>query len=224
MNFKIDYQLLQSFIKTSQSRNLAEDPVKKTIQTGLGSSCTIYVRSGKKNWSGSGFYIGNNIVVTAGHVVPSDQTLTEIMCTFDGKNFIAATFLVSDPTIDSGAIRLEIAPSNIPSLRFGNSDEIEVGDIIAVISAPEGFHDTATVGRVSNVHQSVADPSMPAWNDIIFIDADILEGSSGGMVLGVDNLVYGTIMGVTGQHADIGVGESSVCPSNKIQNMLAKLV
>lgn len=224
MNFKIDYQLLQSFIKTSQSRNLAEDPVKKTIQTGLGSSCTIYVRSGKKNWSGSGFYIGNNIVITAGHVVPGDQTLTEIMCTFDGKNFIAATFLVSDPTIDSGAIRLEIAPSNIPSLRFGNSDEIEVGDIIAVISAPEGFHDTATVGRVSNVHQSVADPSMPAWNDIIFIDADILEGSSGGMVLGVDNLVYGTIMGVTGQHADIGVGESSVCPSNKIQNMLAKLV
>lgn len=224
MNFKIDYQLLQSFIKTSQSRNLAEDPVKKTIQTGLGSSCTIYVRSGKKNWSGSGFYIGNNIVITAGHVVPSDQTLTEIMCTFDGKNFIAATFLASDPTIDSGAIRLEIAPSNIPSLRFGNSDEIEVGDIIAVISAPEGFHDTATVGRVSNVHQSVADPSMPAWNDIIFIDADILEGSSGGMVLGVDNLVYGTIMGVTGQHADIGVGESSVCPSNKIQNMLAKLV
>jgi hypothetical protein len=44
------------------------------------------------------------------------------------------------------------------------------------------------------------------------------------MVIGVDNLVYGTVMGVTGQHADIGVGESSVCPSNKIQNMLSKLV
>jgi S1-C subfamily serine protease len=109
-------------------------------------------------------------------------------------------------------------------LRFGNSDALEVGDIIAVISAPEGFHDTATVGRVSNIHQSIADPNMPAWNDIIFIDADILEGSSGGMVIGVDNLIYGTIMGVTGQHADIGVGESSVCPSNKIQNMLSKLV
>jgi len=223
MNFKIDCNLLESLVKTSQTTDLVNDPVKKTIQTGLGSSCTIYVRSGKKNWSGSGFYIGNNIVVTAGHVVPNDQTLTEIMCTFDGKKYIAASFLVSDPSIDSGAVRLEFDP-NVAPLRFGNSDALEVGDIIAVISAPEGFHDTATVGRVSNIHQSIADPNMPAWNDIIFIDADILEGSSGGMVIGVDNLIYGTIMGVTGQHADIGVGESSVCPSNKIQNMLSKLV
>ena len=223
MNFKIDCNLLESLVKTSQTTDLANDPVKKTIQTGLGSSCTIYVRSGKKNWSGSGFYIGNNMVVTAGHVVPNDQTLTEIMCTFDGNKYIAASFVVSDPSIDSGAVRLEFEP-NVAPLRFGNSDALEVGDIIAVISAPEGFHDTATVGRVSNIHQSIADPNMPAWNDIIFIDADILEGSSGGMVIGVDNLIYGTIMGVTGQHADIGVGESSVCPSNKIQNMLSKLV
>lgn len=224
MNFKLDCNLLESLIKTSQLKESTEDPVKKTIQTGLGSSCTIYVRSGKKNWSGSGFYIGNNIVITAGHVVPNDQTLTEIMCTFDGNRYIAAKFLVSDPSIDSGAVQLEFSPTNVPPLKFGNSDALEVGDIVAVISAPEGFHDTATVGRISNVHQSISDPNMPAWNDIIFVDADILEGSSGGMVIGIDNLVYGTIMGVTGQHADIGVGESSVCPSNKIQNMLAKLV
>jgi S1-C subfamily serine protease len=164
------------------------------------------------------------MVITAGHVVPNDQTLTEIMCTFDGKKFIAATFMASDSNIDSGAVRLEYAPTDIAPLKFGNSDSLEVGDIVAIISAPEGFHDTATVGRISNIHQSIADPNMPAWNDIIFVDADILEGSSGGMVIGLDNLVYGTVMGVTGQHADIGIGESSVCPSNKIQNMLAKLV
>lgn len=224
MNFKIDCNLLESLVKTSQTRDLADDPVKKTIRTGLGSSCTIYVRSGKKNWSGSGFYVGNNIVITAGHVVPNDQNLTEIMCTFDGNKYIRATFVTSDSNIDSGAVRLEYSPTGIEPLKFGNSDILEVGDIVAVISAPEGFHDTATVGRVSNIHQSIADPNMPAWNDIIFIDADILEGSSGGMVIGIDNLVYGTIMGVTGQHADIGIGESSVCPSNKIQNMLSKLV
>jgi S1-C subfamily serine protease len=146
------------------------------------------------------------------------------MCTFDGNKYIRATFVTSDSNIDSGAVRLEYSPTGIEPLKFGNSDILEVGDIVAVISAPEGFHDTATVGRVSNIHQSIADPNMPAWNDIIFIDADILEGSSGGMVIGIDNLVYGTIMGVTGQHADIGIGESSVCPSNKIQNMLSNLV
>jgi putative serine protease PepD len=224
MNFKLDVNYLDSLIKTSQSTEKLEDPIKKTIQLGLQASCSIYVRSGKRNWSGSGFHIGNSIIITAGHVVPADETLTEILITFDNKNFIPATFLTSDATIDSGALRAERIPSNIPSLQFANSDTVEVGDIVAVIGSPEGFHDTATVGRVSNVHQSINDVNMPAWNDIIFVDADILEGSSGGMVIGTDNLVYGTIMGVTGQHADIGVGENAVCPSNKITNMLSKLV
>ena len=224
MNFKLDVNYLDSLIKTSQSTEKLEDPIKKTIQLGLQASCSIYVRSGKKNWSGSGFHIGNNIIVTAGHVVPTDETLTEILITFDNKNFIPATFLTSDPTIDSGAIRAERIPSNIPSLQFANSDTVEVGDIVAVIGSPEGFHDTATVGRVSNIHQSIDDSNMPAWNNILFVDADILEGSSGGMVIGTDNLILGTVMGVTGQHADIGVGENSVCPSNKITNMLSKLV
>jgi len=224
MNFKLDVNYLDSLIKTSQSTEKLEDPIKKTIQLGLQASCSIYVRSGKKNWSGSGFHIGNNIIITAGHVVPTDETLTEILITFDNKNFIPATFLTSDPAIDSGAVRAERIPSNIPSLQFANSDTVEVGDIVSVIGSPEGFHDTATVGRVSNLHQSINDVNMPAWNDIIFVDADILEGSSGGMVIGTDNLVYGTIMGVTGQHADIGVGENAVCPSNKITNMLSKLV
>jgi len=224
MNFKLDVNYLDSLIKTSQSTEKLEDPIKKTIQLGLQASCSIYVRSGKKNWSGSGFHIGNNIIITAGHVVPTDETLTEILITFDNKNFIPATFLTSDPTIDSGAIKAERIPSNIPTLQFANSDTIEVGDIVAVIGSPEGFHDTATVGRVSNVHQSINDVNMPAWNNILFVDADILEGSSGGMVIGTDNLICGTIMGVTGQHADIGVGENAVCPSNKITNMLSKLV
>jgi serine protease Do len=224
MSFKFDVNYLASLIKTSQSAEKVEDPIKKTIQLGLQASCSIYVRSGKKNWSGSGFHIGNNIIITAGHVVPTDETLTEILITFDNKNFIPATFLISDPTIDSGAVRAERIPNNIPSLQFANSDGIEVGDIVAVIGSPEGFHDTATVGRISNIHQSINDPNMPAWNDVVFVDADILEGSSGGMVIGTDNLVIGTIMGVTGQHADIGVGENSVCPSNKITNMLSKLV
>jgi putative serine protease PepD len=224
MNFKLDVNYLDSLIKTSQSAEKLEDPIKKTIQLGLQASCSIYVRSGKKNWSGSGFHVGNNIIITAGHVVPADETLTEILISFDNKNFIPATFVSSDPSIDSGAVRAERIPSNIPTLQFANSDTVEVGDIVAVIGSPEGFHDTATVGRVSNVHQTINDPNMPAWNDIIFVDADILEGSSGGMVIGTDNLVYGTIMGVTGQHADIGVGENAVCPSNKITNMLSNLV
>lgn len=222
MNFKVDTNYIAQLIKEAQSPS-TDDPIKKTIQKGLQSSCSIYCKSSKRQWSGSGFHVGNGLIITAGHVVPLDEVITEINITFDNQNFFPAKFVASNPDIDTGAVYCKSAES-FPSLKFGDSNKLELGDVIIVIGSPEGFHDTATVGRVSNVHQSIADPNMPAWNDIIFIDADILEGSSGGMVIGIDNLVYGTIMGVTGQHADIGVGESSVCPSNKIQNMLAKLV
>jgi len=221
--FKLDTNLLQWKLSTAQNNSIEDDPVKKIIQTGLQSSCSVYVSSGKKQWSGSGFYIGDGIIITAAHVVPEDEQITELKVTFDNKNFLPASVLISEKRIDSAALECPGAKS-YPAIPIGDSDKIEIGDIVAVIGAPEGFHDTATVGRVSNIHQTLG-PAAPstAWRDIIFVDADILEGSSGGMVIGIDGKVYGLIMGVTGQHADIGLGENAVSPINKIKSVLSKL-
>lgn len=224
--FSLDLNLVDLLIKTSQISGKIEDPVKQVIQLGLQSSCSIYVRSSssKSQWSGSGFHVGNGIIVTAGHVVPLNTDISDISVSFDNQKYFPASFVKSDPNIDAGAIYCEAAKS-FPALELGDSDTLEKGDIVAVIGAPEGFHDTTTVGRVSNLHQGLGQgaPSQ-AWNDIIFVDADIMEGSSGGMVIGTDGLVYGLVMGVTGQHADVGIGESSVSPSNKIKKMLAEIV
>lgn len=224
--FSLDLNLVDLLVKTSQVSEKIEDPVKEIIQLGLQSSCSIYVRSNssKSQWSGSGFHVGNGIIVTAGHVVPLNTDISDVNVSFDNKQFFPASVIKSDPDIDAGAIYCEAAKS-FPALQLGDSDTLEKGDIVAVIGAPEGFHDTTTVGRISNLHQGLGQgaPSQ-AWNDIIFVDADIMEGSSGGMVIGTDGLVYGLVMGVTGQHADVGIGESSVSPSNKIKKMLAELV
>jgi serine protease Do len=221
--FKLDTNLLQWKMLTAQNNSIEDDPVKKVIQSGLQSSCSVYVSSGKKQWSGSGFHIGNGLIITAAHVVPEDEQITELKITFDNKNLLPAEVVVSEKNIDIAVLQCPGA-SSLPSIEIGDSDSIEIGDIVAVIGAPEGFHDTATVGRVSNIHQTLgqAAPSQ-AWRDIIFVDADILEGSSGGMVIGVDGKVYGIIMGVTGQHADIGLGENAVSPINKIKSILSKL-
>jgi S1-C subfamily serine protease len=222
MNFKLDVNYLDVLIKEAQTPT--DDPIKKTIQSGLQSSCSIYCKSNNKQWSGSGFHVGNGLIITAGHVVPLDEAITEINITFDNQKFLPAKFIASNPDIDTGAVYCESAAS-FPKLDFGNSDSLELGDIVVVIGSPEGFHDTATVGRVSNIHQTLGSQApSKAWQDIIFIDADILEGSSGGMVLGLDGRVYGIVMGVTGQHSEVGIGENSISPSNKIKDFIAKLV
>jgi serine protease Do len=203
-----------------------EDPVKKIIQSSIISSCTIFVNTPDQSWTGSGFHIGDGYIVTASHVVPPvlEKQPNEIKVTFDGRTMYPASLQISDPNVDAGIIKCEPIAKNIPAVQLGDSDTIEVGDIIAVIGSPEGFHDTATVGRITNIHQTLGDQApSKAWQNILFFDADILEGASGGMLIGTDALVYGCVMGVTGEHADVGMGENAACPSNKIKMLFDKL-
>jgi S1-C subfamily serine protease len=205
------------------TREKVHDPISDIIQEAISAACTIFVKQGKKNWTGSGFHLGKGYVATASHVVPPDliNTGAQITLTFDGKSMYPAQLIVSEPRIDSGIILNPQIAQIAPSVKLADSNKAQIGDIIAVISSPEGWHDTATVGRISNIHQSMGQQApTPAWNDIIFIDADILEGSSGGMIIGTDGFVYGSVMGVTGQRANIGIGERSICPSYKILKLL----
>lgn len=216
--FNLNADLVAWNIREAQTK--LDDPIKKIIQKALAASCSIYVRSSDGEWSGSGFHIGNGVIATAGHVAPPElmQAPNEIAVTFDGKALYPATVLASEPRFDCAMLSCPPAARVAGTVILSDSNRAEIGDIIAVIGAPEGWHDTATVGRIANIHQSLGPgaPS-PAWNDVIFIDADILQGVSGGMVIGTDGLVVGLVIGVTGQHADVGVGENAVCPSNKIR-------
>jgi S1-C subfamily serine protease len=222
-NFKLSTELIEWKLRTAQEK--FEDPIQKAIQNALDASCTIVLGAGGKTWTGSGFHIGNGLIVTAAHVAPIEMTSSpyEIFVTFDGKSMMPAVVAVSEHSVDAAILFCQNA-IKIPSVQLTNSENVKVGDIISVIGSPEGWHDTATVGRVSNVNQQLGQfAPTDAWNDIIFIDADILPGASGGMVIGTDGKVIGSVIGVVGQQADIGIGERAVCPSNKIINLLSTI-
>lgn len=218
-NSKFSIGYLESLMRSAQTKE--EDPIQKIIQRAIESSCTVFGQAGKSRWTGSGFLIGNKVIVTAGHVAGpvEEQGHIDIAVTFDAKSIYSCSVIAVDHNIDVGLLYCQEAV-HLPSVKLGNSDTAEIGDIVAAIGSPQGWHDTATVGRISNIHQSLNDPSQPAWSDIIFIDADILEGASGGMCIGTDGLVYGSIVGVTGTQAELGIGERAVCPSNKIIKMV----
>jgi S1-C subfamily serine protease len=198
------------------------DAIQKVIQDAVQASCTIYVKTRKKSWSGSGFHIGNGYVVTASHVAPPElMTSGEINITFDGQILYPCNVYASSADIDAAILTIQGDYSKIYSVALGNSDLSELGETVAVIGAPEGWSDTVTVGRVSNIHQFLgASAPSAAWNDVIFVDAKILQGVSGGMCIGTDGLVIGSVIGVTGMLAQYGQGENVICPSNKILNLI----
>lgn len=198
-----------------------QDAIQSAIQEALSAACTIYVKSKKESWSGSGFHVGNGYVVTASHVCPPNAiSNSQIDITFDQKTMFTADIIKSDPNIDAAILHIRENHDNLSHVVLANSDYTQVGDIVAVLGAPEGWSDTATVGRVVNVNQSMgsAGPS-PAWNNVDFVDAKILQGVSGGMCIGTDGLVIGSVIGVTGTLADYGIGQNVICPSNKIINL-----
>ena len=199
-----------------------KDPIQEVIDAAVPASCTIYCKTRKQQWSGSGFHIGDGYVCTAAHVCTPDlMNEGEVSITFDQKTFFDASVTKSDPNVDSAILKINGDYTNLASVMLANSEAVSVGEICAVIGAPEGWSDTVTVGRVSNVKQSMGEEApTPAWNDVIFVDAKILQGVSGGMCIGTDGLVIGSVIGVTGMLAEYGIGQNVICPSNKIINLL----
>jgi serine protease Do len=198
------------------------DQIQKVIQAALPASCSIYVKTRKKSWSGSGFHIGQGYVVTASHVAPPElKDAGEINLTFDQQIMYSVKIFKTDPDIDVAILQIQGDYSNITSVALANSDKLELGETVAVLGAPEGWHDTVSVGRISNMHQSMGSSApSPAWNDVMFVDAKILQGVSGGMCIATDGLVIGSVIGVTGTLANLGIGENVICPSNKILDLM----
>jgi S1-C subfamily serine protease len=172
------------------------DILQKIIQRSINASCTIYVMSGKKSWIGSGFHIGHGYIATASHVVPPEMmnSAYEIILDFDGKKY-PAQVLISEPNYDSAILFSNNIAGTIPSVVLGDSSTVEIGDLCAVISSPEGMGRTAVKGSVANIHQGLGEyaPTKAWTNGLIIIDASILEGSSGGMCLTSDGKVIGSV-------------------------------
>jgi len=205
-----------------EAQGLQNDPIKIAIEKALQANCTISVKFDSKTWSGSGFHIGNGYVATVAHVAPKDLIGKhyDLLLTFDGTTNYKAKIITSHADSDTALLFCNDA-KKIPAVEMGDSNKINKGDIIAVIASPEGWHDTTTVGRVSNLHQDMG-PDAPdhSWHDMMFIDADTLQGASGGMVIATDGKVYGMVQGVVGENADVSVGENVVCPINKLKELL----
>lgn len=199
-----------------------QDPIFYAIQKAIPAACliTVYYEEPNQNavtWTGSGFLIQPGLIVTSNHVLPGEQGQSIIKISFDGDDRVLAQVQSRNPSLDIGF--LTIGNMNIPPVAIAEV-EPQIGEQIAVIGAPEGWENVITVGYVSAIHQTPNKLPEPAWNDLIFIDADIYEGSSGSMVINNQGEVIGVVMGIIGKEAvDKSIGQNAVIPIKKVLNI-----
>jgi len=166
---------------------------------------------------GSGFLVSSDgYIVTNKHVV-ADTTAQYTVFTNDGKKY-DATVVGRDPVLDLAVIKIN--GSGFPSLNFGDSDKVQVGQTaIAIGNALGEFRNTVSVGIVSGLARSITASDQMGGSEnldqLIQTDAGINPGNSGGPLLNLSGEVIGVNVAVADANS-IGFALSA----NSVKNVV----
>lgn len=162
---------------------------------------------------GSGFLIDSNGTIVTNHHVVEGADEIEVKLS-DGRTF-EAKVVGLDPKTDLAVIDIE--GENLPTVNFGDSDTMRVGDIVVAIGNPFGLGGSVSAGIISARGRDIG--SGP-YDDYIQTDAAINQGNSGGPlfntkgeVIGINTAIYAAMGG-----GSVGIGFA--IPSNMAQKVV----
>jgi serine protease Do len=167
---------------------------------------------------GSGFIVSDDgLVITNRHVV-ADQNAFYSILTNEGVSY-EAEVVARDPVFDLAVLKIE--GSGLPYLRFGNSDEVRVGQFaIAIGNALGEFRNTVSMGIISGLSRSIIARDVGGRSElleeVIQTDAAINPGNSGGPLLNTRGEVIGINVATAIGLDNIGFA----LPSNIAQSIL----
>jgi serine peptidase DegS len=169
---------------------------------------------------GSGVVIDRaGYVVTNWHVIrDADEIRVQLA---DGR--VAVPELVgTDPETELAL--LKIALPDLPQIRLGRSDTLEVGDVVLAIGNSLGLSQTVTMGIVSATGRGQL--GVTTFEDFIQTDAAINAGNSGGALINARGELVGintAVISMAGDQ-DMPEGLGFAIPVNLVRGVLQQLV
>ncbi|MES2548705.1 MAG: trypsin-like peptidase domain-containing protein, partial [Pseudomonadota bacterium] len=97
---------------------------------------------------GSGVIVGADGFVVSNYHVIADAT--DIRVVLADRREYAARVLLADPQSDLAILKVD-ADEPLPALQMGNSDALQVGDLVLAIGNPFGVGQTVSSGIVSGL-------------------------------------------------------------------------
>ncbi len=173
--------------------------------------------------SGSGVIVSNDgYIVTNNHVVDGADMVTVIL---NNKKSYPAKVIGSDPSTDLAV--LKIAETNLPTIPYGNSEEVKLGQWVLAVGYPLTLETTVTAGIVSAKYRNIGINQSKSGNNAIesFIqtDAAVNPGNSGGALVNSRGELIGinsAIASPTGSYA----GYSFAIPSNIVKKVVTDMI
>jgi serine protease Do len=166
---------------------------------------------------GSGVIVSSDgYIVTNNHVV-ADAVDVEVILA-DRRQY-KGKVVATDPKTDVAVVKINA--TNLPTVPWGDSSNLAVGDFVLAIGNPLGLSRTVTFGIVSAVGR--ADVGVADFEDFIQTDAPINPGNSGGALVNIHGELVGintAIASPTG--GSVGVGFA--IPSNMARAAMQSLI
>lgn len=146
-----------------------------------------------QNSLGSGVIVDSaGTIVTNHHVIDGADDIKVVL---NDRREYEAKVLGSDERTDLAVLKVETEGDVLPSLALGNSDALEVGDLVLAIGNPFGVGQTVTSGIVSALARTQV--GITDYSFFIQTDAAINPGNSGGalvnmqgQLIGVNSAIY----------------------------------
>ena len=140
---------------------------------------------------GSGVIVGaEGFILTNHHVIEAADEIEIALA--DGRK-LPARVVGTDPDTDLAVLKVD--GKDLPSITFGQSDNLKVGDVVLAIGNPFGVGQTVTMGIVSALGRSHL--GINTFENFIQTDAAINPGNSGGALVdasgnlvGVNSAIY----------------------------------
>lgn len=170
--------------------------------------------------SGSGVIIREDgYIVTNNHVI---QGATKIEVTLNSNQTYEASLVGADPATDVALLKIDA--KGLPTIPFGDSDQLRLGEWVLAIGSPYDLRSTITAGIVSAKGRS-----MPNYTgefkieSFIQTDAAVNPGNSGGALVDKAGRLVGVNTAIISQTGSFA-GYSFAIPSNIVRRIVSDLI
>ena len=176
-------------------------------------------------YTGTGFFVsGDGYLVTNRHVVDSvlDEDGYSLLVVVPGYEIpIEAQVVGADIQTDIAVLKAEEQDEPYPYVTLGNSDALQVGELVVAIGNPLGrLEGTVTVGVVSALDREINNNGYTM--DLIQTDASINNGNSGGPLINS----FGEVIGVTNAKVSstLAEGLGFAIPISDVEDIIQSII
>lgn len=180
---------------------------------------------GPQMGSGSGVIIATNgYIVTNNHVIDKADKIKVVL---DDKRSYEATVVGADPTTDIALLKIEA--DELPAVRYGNSDDLQIGEWVLAVGNPMNLTSTVTAGIVSAKARSIdilrsKNPNQQySIESFIQTDAAVNPGNSGGALVNLNGDLVGINTAIASQTGSFA-GYSFAVPSTIVSKVVDDLL